>query len=234
MHPKQILARAGKEPATGEMLLYGDIGPAEWGMIDDKAFADELKKLGDVKTIQLRIDSAGGSAFTGISIYNQLQRHPARIEVTVDGIAASIASIIAMAGDTITMGEGAQLMIHDASTISWGNAAEMERTAVLLNSISGELAKIYARRSGRHEAEFRTLMRAETWFTADEAVAAQLADRVSHEIHAAAYLDKHIAARFRHTPKALLTPRETVDNAAARASVSTMAARAALLRRPMK
>jgi hypothetical protein len=77
-------------------------------------------------------------------------------------------------------------------------------------------------------------MRAETWFTAEEAVAAQLADRVAHEIQAAAYLDKNIAARFRHTPKALLTPRETVDNAAARASVSTMAARAALLRRPMK
>jgi ATP-dependent protease ClpP protease subunit len=235
MKPNRILARAGKTPATGELLLYGDVGPSEWGMIDDKVFAEELKKLGEVKTIALRIDSPGGSAFTGISIYNQLQRHPARIEVTVDGIAASIASIIAMAGDEIVMGEGAQMMIHEASTLAWGNAAEMEKTASLLHAISGDLAGIYARRTGRAAGELRALMRDETWFTAEKAVEAGFADRVVASVQAKAHLEPAVAARFRHPPKNLLQARETVEASRIRRTVEetvqSVAARAAVYRK---
>lgn len=216
--------RKADRPQTAEVLLYGDIGPAEWGMIDDKVFAEQLRALGDVQTIQLRIDSAGGSAFTGLSIYNQLKRHPARVEVSVDGIAASIASIIAMAGDEVVMGEGAQMMIHDASAITWGNAAEMHRTGDLLDSISDDLAEIYARRSGRPAAEIRDLMRSETWFRASEAVDAKLAERVTApSAEVKAHLEPEEAARFKHPPKALLSVRDQhsvsrVANMAARAS----------------
>jgi len=233
-----------RKPAAeaAEVLLYGDIGPAEWGMIDDKAFAEQLRSVGDAKTIRLRIDSAGGSAFTGISIYNQLKRHPARVEVSVDGISASIASIIAMAGDQIVMGEAAQMMIHDASTITWGNAAEMLRTADILDSLSGDLAGIYARRTGRSVDEMRDLMRNETWFTAEDAVAARLADRAVVVSDVKAHLEPAEAARFRHPPKSLLSAQLGMERSAARLSdqrahiaalkkVSTLAARAAVYRK---
>lgn len=216
-----ILARAPKA-GRGELLLYADVGPSEWGMVDEKAFADELKKLGEVKAIDLRINSAGGSAFSGLAIYNMLKRHPASITVHVDGLAASIASIIAMAGDEVLMGEGAQMMIHDASAVSWGNAAEMRRTAELLDSISGDLAEIYARRSGRPSAEIRDLMRAESWFGAAEAVEAKLADRVVAGEKVEAHLEPEQAARFKHPPKALLSVRQIHSNA----RVADMAARA--------
>lgn len=208
MHANRILARAGKTPEVGELLLYGDVGPAEYGMIDEKAFAAELKKLGEVRTIQLRINSAGGSAFSGLAIYNQLKRHPARVEVTVDGLAASIASVIAMSGEAIRMGEGTQLMVHDASALTWGNAAEMQRTAELLDSISQDLAEIYARRSGRPAHAMRELMRAETWLTAGEAVEAKLADEVVAAPQVEASLTPFAAARFKHPPKALLSVRQ--------------------------
>lgn len=208
MQANRISARAGKTPDVGELLLYGDVGPSEWGMIDDRAFADELKKLGEVRVLQLRINSAGGSAFTGVSIYNQLKRHAARVEVTVDGIAASIASVIAMAGETVRMGDGTQLMIHDASSLAWGNAAEMQRTGELLDSISHDLAEIYARRTGRSVHEMRDLMRAETWFGAEEAVEARLADEVIAGPRVEARLRPTEAARFKHPPKALLSTRQ--------------------------
>lgn len=225
----EIVARA-KQSAVGELLLYGDVGPAEWGMVDDAAFAKAVKELGDVQRIELRINSAGGSAFTGLSIYNQLQRHPARVIVTVDGLAASIASVIAMAGDEIIMGEGAQMMIHEASTLAWGDAAEMERTAANLHAVSQDLAMIYARRTGRTAAEVRRYMREETWFTAADAVREKFADRVSAE-QAQAHLEPEIAARFRHPPKALVQAREKVQVARSRLDLyetaKSVAARAA-------
>jgi ATP-dependent Clp protease, protease subunit len=221
-HQFQARATANKR---AEIQFYGDVGPSEWGMIDEKAFADALKGMGDVEVIDLRINSAGGSAFSGVAIYNQLMRHPARIEVTIDGLAASIASVVAMAGDSVTMGAGTQMMIHDASVFSWGNAAELRRNADLLDSISGDLAAIYARRTGRPVGELRDLMKAETWFTAEEAFKAGLADTVLEDATAQAHLEPVEAARFRHPPKALLTPRQTVDLAVAKSRIASIAQR---------
>jgi ATP-dependent Clp protease, protease subunit len=199
-------------------------------MADEKSFAEALAKLGDVKTINLRINSPGGSAFSGVAIYNQLKRHPARIEVDVDGLAASIASVIAMAGDEVRMGEGAQMMIHDASSFSWGNADAMRRQADLLDQISSDLAEIYARRTGRTATEIRDLMRAETWFTAKQAVEHKLADAVSAE-EVTAHLSPEIAARFKHPPKQLLAPREVIDMAKQRGKAESLVARAAVYQR---
>jgi len=223
MKPRQHLIQAKAANKVGELLLYGDVGPSEWGMIDERSFADALKSLGDVSTINLRINSPGGSAFSGIAMYNMLMRHPARVVVDVDGLAASIASVIAMAGDEIRMGDGAQLMIHDASSIAWGNAAEMRRTAELLDSISGDIASIYARRSGRPVDELRALMQAETWLGAQESVDAKLADSVTAGPSVTASLTDAEAARFKHPPKALLTVRD--QHSASR--IASMAARAA-------
>lgn len=211
-------------PRTGELLLYGDVGPSEWGMIDAKSANEALKQLGDVAVINLRIDSAGGGVFDGMAIYNQLKRHAAAVHVTVDGLAASIASVIAMAGDSITMGEGTQMMIHDASTFAWGNAGEMRRTADLLDSISGDIAAIYARRSGKPVAEIRDMMMAETWLTASQAKEAGLADAVTvPDTAVQAHLEPEEAARFKHPPKVLLSVRQQHGES----RVASMAARAA-------
>ena len=228
---KRLFQAKAVAPKVGEILLYADIGPSDWGMIDGKSVAAALKDLGDVETINLRIDSAGGGVFDGMAIYNQLKRHPATVHVTVDGLAASIASVIAMAGETITMGEGTQMMIHDASTFAWGNAGEMRKTADLLDSISGDIAEIYARRSGRTVAEIRDLMRDETWFRAQEAVDAKLADSVVAGAPVEAHLDEEQAKRFKHPPKSLLA-RARDQHSASR--VADMAARAQRYARPSR
>jgi ClpP class serine protease len=114
--------------------------------------------------------------FDGLAIYNALRSHPAQVTVTVDGLAASIASVIAMAGDRVVMNRGAMMMIHDASSLSVGNAQEMRATADLLDKASDNIASIYADRAGGTPEEWRGQMRAETWYLAAEAVDVGLAD----------------------------------------------------------
>jgi len=214
-------------PKTAEILLYNDIGPSEYGLIDEKSFAETLSKVGDVSTINLRINSGGGGAFAGLAIYNMLKRHPATVMVDIDGIAASIASIIAMAGENIRMGEGAQMMIHDASTLQWGNARELTRAAALLDSMDADLAEIYARRTGRPTSEIRDMMHVETWFGASQAVLAKFADSLNDSEPVQVRLEPHIAARCKNPPKQLLAPREVIDMAKQRKQVSSLVARAA-------
>lgn len=131
----------------------------------------------DVDDIELHLNSPGGLVHDGVAIMNSLRQHRADIEVHVDGLAASIASIIAMAGDTIIMSRGSQMMIHDPSVISWGNAATLRKDADILDKIGENLSGIYAARAGGKPEDWRALMLAETWYNADEAVAAGLADR---------------------------------------------------------
>ena len=129
---------------TGEIWLYDQVGEGFFGGMSAKTFNDELNKLGKVDTINLRINSPGGSVFDGVAIYNTLKRHPARLEVDVDGIAASIASVIAMAGDEIRMAANSMMMIHDPYGMSMGNSDEMRKTADLLDQIKGTIVVNYA------------------------------------------------------------------------------------------
>jgi ATP-dependent protease ClpP protease subunit len=133
----------------------------------------------DVAQIDLRLNSPGGSVWDGAAIYHALRNHPAKVIATVDGLAASAASFIAMAGDEVVMESAGTLMIHDAFTVLAGNADDLRTEADLLDKLSDTIAGIYAEKSGRPLADFRALMKAETWFNADEAVAAGLADRVA-------------------------------------------------------
>ena len=163
---------AEQAETVAEVHIYDEIG--YWGT-SAKDFAQQLAEL-DVDRIQLRINSPGGNAWDGVAIMNTLRRHRARVEVTVDGIAASAASLIAMAGDHIVMNRSAQMMIHDTSGMAWGNAATMRETADLLDKLSDSYADAYAKRAGGTRGEWRDVMRAETWYTAEEAVLAGLAD----------------------------------------------------------
>ncbi len=178
---------------TAEITLYDVIDPL-WG-ISAVSIRQQIKAIpATVKTIRVRINSPGGSIFDGTAIFNQLRSHPARKIVTVDGLAASIASVVAMAGDEIEMGEGAYMMIHDPLGYVRGAADDMRDMGDLLDKMKGQLVGIYARRTGRDAAEIDAMMGDETWFTATEAVDAGFADRTVPGLALAASFD---ASRFR-------------------------------------
>lgn len=158
-----------------EVLLYDEIGGWFGAWADE--FVAELKGI-TAPRIALRLNSPGGSVFEGIAIANALRAHPANVTVYVDGIAASIASVIALAGDRLVMRPQSQLMIHDALCLAVGNAAELRETADLLDKQSDNIADAYAEKAGGTRDEWRARMVAETWYTAQEAVDAGLADEV--------------------------------------------------------
>jgi ATP-dependent protease ClpP protease subunit len=166
--------QAKAESDTADVLIYDYIG---WGGVTAADFAKELKAL-TAKTITVRINTPGGDVFDGLAIFNSLKDHGATIHTKVDGIAASIGSLIAMAGQTITMGESAFLMLHNPWALAIGNAEDMRQMATTLEKVGGSLADVYARRAKVTTDQAQTWMNDETWFTADEAKAVGLADVV--------------------------------------------------------
>jgi ATP-dependent protease ClpP protease subunit len=166
--------RAGTN--TARVFLYDYIG---YGGISAQDLVPELSGL-QVDHIDLRINSGGGDIFDGFALYNAFRNHPAKVTATVDGLAASAASFIAMAADEVVMEKTGTMMIHDGmSPFCSGNAAALREMANILDKMSDTIAGTYADRSGRAKDDFRALMLAETWFNADEAVAAGLADRIA-------------------------------------------------------
>lgn len=161
----------------GELVLHGDVGDM-WG--DGSGFTshDVLEALAELgpKDITVRLNSGGGFVWDGVAIYNSLLAHAGKVTMMIDGIAASAASVIAMAGSKIVMGDGAQMMIHDPSAITWGTASDHQQSADALNRLGDQMAAVYAGRTGKTTDEMRTLMLAETWFSAEEAINAGLAD----------------------------------------------------------
>ncbi|GAA2360885.1 hypothetical protein Cme02nite_38270 [Catellatospora methionotrophica] len=160
---------------VAEIYLYSEIGG--WG-VTAAQFVQELAQV-KAPTVDLHINSPGGDAFDGVAIYNALVASKKRINVHVDGLAASIASVIAMAGSTVTMGRGSQMMIHDAHGFAVGNVDAMRAYIELLDRTSADIAGFYAGKAGGTAAEWRTRMKAETWYSAEEAVKAGLADDVA-------------------------------------------------------
>lgn len=167
----RVTAQADGAPT--EVLIYDEIG--FWGVMA----SDVVAALPDEGDLHVRINSPGGNVFDGIAIFNRLVDHPGKVTVTVDGLAASAASFIAMAGDRIVMNRHAQLMIHNASGMCIGNAVDMRDLADLLDKVSGTIAAIYADRTGTTPEFWQTAMTAETWYTPAEAVAAGLVDEAT-------------------------------------------------------
>ncbi|WP_191304424.1 head maturation protease, ClpP-related [Lentzea cavernae] len=172
-------------PSTAVIYIYDVIGCTCWW--DEECHCttamnliDELQGL-RVDELHIHINSPGGEVDDGIAIYNTLRNHPARKTSFIDSLAASAASFIALAADEVVIALTGQVMIHDAATIAIGDAAELRETADLLDRYSNNIAGIYSRKSGRSVEDFRELMRAETWFTGAEAVAAGLADRTDED-----------------------------------------------------
>lgn len=194
-----------KVTADGDMptlYFYDDIGPEWLGMVSAEVVTAELDKLRDARQINVRINSPGGDVFEGFAIYNALVRHKAEIIVDVDALAASAASVIAMAGDKIRMAENSMLMIHQAWTIMAGNKQELVRTAELLGKIDQSIVDTYAARTGLDQKDLTDMLNAETWMRASEAIEKGFADEVSQPLQVSARVAK---GRYKNTPAQFLT-----------------------------
>ncbi len=159
--------------------------------------------------IVLRLNSAGGIAVQGIAIYNALKTYAGKVTVCIDALAASAASLIAMAGDTIIMRTGSLIMIHDPSTITFGTSGELRKTADVLDEVAAAAAEIYAERSGQSNQRVRALMADETWMRGDLARKLGFADRLDDEAAtmAAPSSNTHFSSMRRRTSRAGRDPR---------------------------
>ena len=191
---------------VAQIDIFGEIVGEKWFDEETSAtsFRDALKELGDVSTINLSINSGGGSVFDGIAIYNMLKSHKATVNVYVEGLAASIASVIAMAGDTITMRSGSMMMVHMPWTLSQGNAEEMRKTADTLEKMGDNIVDIYSERTGITSDEIRNIMNDETWLSAEEAVEQGWATKLDKKEAVMNSVPKEILGRFSNVPKNVL------------------------------
>lgn len=172
------------ESATkAEIIIYADIGKSFWGdSFSAKDFSDALAKLEPtVNELTVRINSGGGDVFEGIAIYNRLKQHKAKKTVYIDGLAASIASIIALAGDEVIIGEGALYMIHLPLTFTWGNRMDLDNTINRLLDVEEQLLGIYSKKTGMDKVELRAMLEEETWMDADQAIEKGFVDKKAED-----------------------------------------------------
>ena len=209
----------GEAPKPAEVLIYGNIGD-RWN--EDGVVASELvRDLSALQadTINLRINSYGGSVPDGLAIYNALRRHKAAVNVFVDGVAISCASYIAMAGDTITMAKNSQMMIHAPWTFAYGNSNDMREQADILDRYAKAMASAYADKSGKTYEDALALLTdgKDHWFLADEAKAEGFADEVGEEVAVAASLASSFdLSRFKAAaPTAACAPQQVPQPTAA-------------------
>lgn len=193
-----------KTQNKGEIYIYGDIVSSKWDETDVTAvdFKNELNQLGDVSEIDVHINSAGGNVFEGHAIYNMLKMHKAKVNIYVDALAASIASVIAMSGDTIFMHKNSFMMIHNSWIMTLGNSKDLRQTADLLDKTDQSSNNAYLdKATNLSEEELKQLLEAETWLTADEALEKGLADEILGASEIAASISKDSYQMFKHVPE---------------------------------
>lgn len=170
-------------PKQAVIEIYDDIGPSWAGMIGAQLVSRALSDLGDVELIDVRINSRGGDAFEGFAIHNLLKQHPAQVNMRVDGVAASAASIVLMAGDRITVPKNAMVMIHDPITFAYGGEKEINAALSQWSSVRKSAAETYVSRTGLTAEKIASMMAEETWMTGEEAVAQKFADTMGPEVN---------------------------------------------------
>lgn len=170
----EVRAAASEDLAT--ISIYGPIG-ATWDGegVTVKRIAAALRSIGNADVV-VNVNSPGGDFFEGIAIYNTLRQHKSKVTVNILGLAASAASVIAMAGDDIHMGEGSFLMIHNAWAVAIGNRHDLAEAAAFLEPFDSEMASLYASRTGMKNSEVVKLMDAETWIGSARAIDDGFAD----------------------------------------------------------
>lgn len=197
----KIVARGAK---AADIYVYGVIG-GDW--FGDGAtasqFAKDLKALGSVSSIDLHLDSEGGSVQDAQAMYTLLVSHPAKVTTHIDGWACSAASFLAMAGEEILIGEGGMFMIHNARMLAFGEAEDLERGAALLRTTNQTILQKYVDRTGLPADKVEAWMDAETWWTGKEAVDAGFCDKVVANLKVAAVAardGKRDVSRFKNVP----------------------------------
>lgn len=175
--------------SDGEIILYGAVGESFFE--DGFTARDVINALAKLrgKDVSVRVNSGGGFADEGVAIFNSLKNHDGKVTVFVDGVAASAASLIAMAGSEVVMRTGSIMMVHDPLFVTVGNAEDHAKSLEALNAIADSMADIYAEKTGRKASEMRAEMREELWLTPDDALAKGYADRkdAAEAIEAAAF-----------------------------------------------
>jgi ATP-dependent protease ClpP protease subunit len=185
---------------TADIYIYDEIG--YWG-VTARQFASSMKALGDLDHINLHIHSPGGDVFDGIAIYNLLNSHTASKTVYIDGLAASMASVIAMVGNPIIMPENAMMMIHKPWGITGGDANDMRDYADLLDKVEAVLIPSYAKKTGKPPDELALMLGEETWMTAQECLEHGFADQISTAVQAMARINSKRIEEFDAMPNAL-------------------------------
>ncbi len=191
-------AEDGKPAPT--LYLYDVLGVDLFGGVSARQVVDDLAALGDVPELDVRINSPGGDVFEGIAVYNALARFPAKVTVHIDGLAASAATLVAMAGNEIAIAENAMVMVHRPWTALMGDAPELRRQAEILDKAWSAMLTTYQRRTGRRAATVEQHVAeagGEWWMTAEEAVAEGFADVVAKPEKDAQVFGLH---RFKHVP----------------------------------
>jgi ATP-dependent Clp endopeptidase proteolytic subunit ClpP len=220
----------GKDTGVATVRIYDAIGM--FG-INAQEFAEDFDAITQDK-VEVLLNCPGGSVWDGMAIYNTIRRHKAHVTTIVDGLAASMGSVIAMAGDHRLIHEGATMMIHEAWGIVIGPASDMRAEADVLDKISDQMAGIYEKNSALDKDDVRSAMAAETWYTAQEADEAGFADMVKDEKApaearaAAAMFDLSV---FAHAPEDLCNPDPQSDSASVRRSIKLALRDAGLSRR---
>lgn len=189
-----------------EIYIYDEIG--YWG-VTARQFVNDLKALGDISHINLHINSPGGDVFDGIAIFNALKHHGAAITVHIDGLAASMASVIAMVGNPVIMPENTMMMIHKPWGFAGGDANDMRDYAELLDKVESVLIPAYAEKTGKSPDEIATMLEDETWMDGKECVAMGFADQVTPSLQAMACIQSKRIEDFEKMPKSIrnmLTP----------------------------
>lgn len=208
-----------KTPEVAEILLYGAIGASFWeDSISAKDFKDQLTKLpASTNEIQLRINSPGGSVFDGMAMYELIKAEKnkgKKVVAYVDGLSASIASVIMLAADEIVVGDGSMVMIHKPSAGIQGNSADLERMINILDRIEDQMITIYAKKTGMNRMEISNMLSAETWMTSDEAMSNGFVDskfEACETLHiAASFIEK--STHFNKKPVMKTTTDQLIKN----------------------
>lgn len=189
---------AAKDSGVVEVAIFDDIG--YFGITAENFRNDVIAASKSAKTVRVRINSYGGEVWQAIAMYHTLRGLDAKVQVVIDGIAASAASLVAMAGDEILIPENAYMMIHNPAGLYWGEAEGMSNYASMLEKLELTLANIYSGRTGLDVPVVREIMKTETWLTAAEAVSKGFADEMTTAIRIAA---NGSTARFKSFPEQL-------------------------------
>ncbi|MDU0461932.1 head maturation protease, ClpP-related [Staphylococcus ureilyticus] len=183
--------------------MYGEIVDEKFDDVETSAvsFKQALKDLGDVEEIDININSPGGSVFSGIAIYNQIKNHPAKITAHIQGLAASIATCIAMGADKVVMPANAMMMIHNAWTLAMGNSNDLRKQADDLDKINQTVFQSYVDKNPDIDhALLRQYMDEETWLTASECKDLGLIDEIGNASKVAAKISPEMEAKFKNMP----------------------------------